>query len=334
MPIDHDRLFKELLATFFLDFLELFLPALHAALDPTSVVFLDKEVFTDVTAGRRHVVDLVARARLRGRESFVLLHVETQARREGAFAARMFRYFARLHEQHGLPVYPVAVLSYAAPLSREPDRYRVAVAGFDVLRFRFHAIQLGRLSWRAFLRRPNPVAVALMARMRIAPGERPQVKAECLRLLATLRLDRARMRLIAGFVDSYLQLTAEEERLFRARLRAPARGEERKMQVGSQRILTSWERQGMARGLTKGRAEGRAEMALQILERRLGAAPAPLATRIRGLPPTRLDALAGALLTFENWTAARQWLGPEPKSDTRRGPAARRSATSRATKRR
>ena len=35
-----------------------------------------------------------------------------------------------------------------------------------------------------------------------------RVKLECLRLLATLRLDPARMQLISGFVDTYLRLSA------------------------------------------------------------------------------------------------------------------------------
>ena len=45
-----------------------------------------------------------------------------------------------------------------------------------------------------------------MAKMKLAERDRPKVKAECLRLMVTLRLDRARMRLIAGFVDTYLRL--------------------------------------------------------------------------------------------------------------------------------
>jgi hypothetical protein len=42
------------------------------------------------------------------------------------------------------------------------------------------------------------------------------VKFECLRLLATLRLDPGRMKLISGFIDTYLRLSAEEEQLFPA----------------------------------------------------------------------------------------------------------------------
>ncbi|CCI14543.1 hypothetical protein MICAE_3030002 [Microcystis aeruginosa PCC 9806] len=58
-------------------------------------------------------------------------------------------------------------------------------------------MQLNRLNWRDFLNQPNPVASALMARMNIAEKERAKVKAECLRLLITLRLDSARMQLIS-----------------------------------------------------------------------------------------------------------------------------------------
>jgi hypothetical protein len=42
----------------------------------------------------------------------------------------------------------------------------------------------------------------------MAIEDRPRVKLECLRLLATLRLNPARMRLISGFVDTYLRLNA------------------------------------------------------------------------------------------------------------------------------
>ena len=55
--IDHDRLFKELLSTFFVEFLELFFPDLSTGLVHDSVRFLDKEIFTDVTSGERYEAD-------------------------------------------------------------------------------------------------------------------------------------------------------------------------------------------------------------------------------------------------------------------------------------
>ena len=77
--IDHDRIFKELIKTFFLEFVELFLPDVYADLDRETIEFLDKEVFTDVTSGEKHEVDLIAKARFRGQDWFFLFHVEAQA---------------------------------------------------------------------------------------------------------------------------------------------------------------------------------------------------------------------------------------------------------------
>ena len=47
-----------------------------------------------------------------------------------------------------------------------------------------------------------------MAKMKIAPKDRPKVRLECLRLLATLKLDPARSQLIGGFIAAYLKLNA------------------------------------------------------------------------------------------------------------------------------
>jgi hypothetical protein len=57
--MDHDRLFKKLLTTFFVEFFELFYPDLAKFLDAASLTFLDKELFTDLTQGDRHEADLL-----------------------------------------------------------------------------------------------------------------------------------------------------------------------------------------------------------------------------------------------------------------------------------
>jgi hypothetical protein len=53
------RLFKELLTTFFVEFLELFFPEVIVYLERNSLEPLDKEIFTDVTAGERYEADFV-----------------------------------------------------------------------------------------------------------------------------------------------------------------------------------------------------------------------------------------------------------------------------------
>jgi predicted transposase YdaD len=322
--IDHDRLFKELLTTFFVEFLELFLPDVAAYLERDSVQFLDKEVFTDVTAGERYEADLVVQARFQEEDSFFLIHLEHQAQNQPQFGKRMFRYFARLCEKHDLPVYPIALFSYNIPRRPEPNSYQVEFSNKVVLQFNYDVIQLNRLNWRDFVRNQNPVASALMAKMNIAPEERPRVKLECLRLLATLRLDPAKMQLISGFIDTYLQLNADEEALLRAEI---ARIEPAEQEAVMQ-IVTSWMREGieqglqqgrqeglergiqlgLQQGLQQGRREGESALILRLLTRRFGLIDFEIQDRIRQLSLPQLENLAEALLDFSDTTDLVSWL--------------------------
>jgi hypothetical protein len=94
--IDHDRLFKELLSTFFIEFLELFLPQLASAIERDSIMFQPQEYFADLTTGETKVIDLLASVRLAGQAVGFLIHVEAQASAEADFTRRIFFYFARL----------------------------------------------------------------------------------------------------------------------------------------------------------------------------------------------------------------------------------------------
>ncbi len=306
--MDHDRLFKELLTTFFADFLRLFLPDLGGYVDFASFEFLDKEVFTDVTAGERHEADLVVKARFQGSEAFFLVHVENQAKAQADFGRRMFRYFARLYEAHDLPVYPVVVFSYDAPEREEPSEHRVVFPDRTVLDFRFRVIQLNRLNWRDFLRSQNPVAAALMAKMRIAPADRPRVKLECLRLLATLRLDSARTQLISGFIDSYLRLNARERRIFDRELAAITPSE----QEATMEIMTSWKEEGLAegrhQGLTEGARQQTVSLTTRLLRRRFGSLPEMLEAQIGELSTAQMETLAEDTLELTDMAALEAWL--------------------------
>jgi len=52
--VDHDRLFKELLRAFFVEFFQLFFPEMAGVLNRSTITFLDKEVFPDLISGERH----------------------------------------------------------------------------------------------------------------------------------------------------------------------------------------------------------------------------------------------------------------------------------------
>ncbi len=140
--IDHDHLFKELLSTFFVEFFDLFFPQVIAYFELGSIFLENTELSTDVTAGERYEVDLIAKARLRGKESFFLIHAENQAYPQVQFRRQMLRYFARLSEKFALPVYPVVIYSSDAPRRPEPNIYRVEFPDKVVLELNYEVIQL------------------------------------------------------------------------------------------------------------------------------------------------------------------------------------------------
>lgn len=165
-----------------------------------------------------------------------------------------------------------------------------------VLEFNYQVIQLNRLSWRDFLQQQNPVASALMAKMDIAPEERPRVKSECLRLLATLRLDPARMQLISGFIDTYLRLNVEEEELFKAEI---SRFEPVQQEVIME-IVTSWKQEG--------KQEEALALIMRQLPHRIGTVEIEVQERIRQLSLAELEDLAEALLDFSDVADLSAWL--------------------------
>lgn len=64
-------------------------------------------------------------------------------------------------------------------------------------------------------------------------------------MIARLRLDPARTKLLSGFIDTYLQLRAEEQEKLCAQVKELPHKEEEKIME----IMTSWKREGIKEGL-------------------------------------------------------------------------------------
>ena len=306
--IDHDRLFKELITTFFWEFLELFLPEVLIYMERDTLTFLPQEIFTDVTSGNKREVDLLAQVKFQDQDSCFLIHLENQSSSEAEFTRRMFHYFARLDEKYRLPIYPVVIFSFDEPKRGENNEYLVLFPDREVLKFSFVSIQLNRLNWRDYLRNPSPIAAALMAKMQFSDGERARVKLECLRMIATLKLDPARTQLISGFVDSYLRLNEVEESQFQTELKSLGLVEEEQVME----IVTSWMEKGIERGIQQGIQQGiqsgEKTLVLRQLNRRLGAIPEDLTTEINNLSLEKIESLGEALLDFEKQEDLLNWL--------------------------
>ena len=192
------------------------------------------------------------------------------------------------------------------------DRHELRVAQRTVLTFQYQVVQLNRMDWRAYLTTSNPAAMALMARMRVAPEDRWRVKAACLRLLAGAPLSGAQRRLIGQFVDIYLPLNAREEQALAAEVaRLPGAAKEVVME-----LITSWERKGRAEGLREGLREGQRLVVERMLMRRFGALPSGVRERLATLTADELTALADALLDFTSLAEVEAWLAASPPEQT------------------
>jgi hypothetical protein len=310
--MDHDQLFKDLLTTFFVEFLELFFPKMAAELDRESIQFLDKELSTDLGAGEKLEVDLLVKVQLRGKETFILIHVENQASAQADFPKRMFRYFSLLHLKHDLPIYPIAIFSYDRPLTPAVDVFALELFELAILRFQFQAIQLNRLSWRDYLSKPNPVASALMTKMNFTTAERPRVKLECLRMMLTLKYDPARTELISKFMKSYLGLTHAEQVVYNNEIQTIDPQEQELVMV----YMNEWEERGFERGITQGRTEALTGAVVRQLHRRFGELPTDLVQSIGQLSADESNALIEALLDFTSLADAHVWLANHTQART------------------
>lgn len=297
--IDHDRLFKELISNFFIEFIELFFPQVLEYIDTTSITFLDKEIFTDVTAGDKYETDLIVKVKFLGQPSYFVIHIEAESGARPKFNRRMFRYFARLDEKLDLPIYPIVIFSYDSPKTVAVNNYQVNFPDFEVLKFNYQVVQLNQLNWRDFLSRPNPVASALMSKMNIAPEDRPKVKAECLRLLVTLKLNPAKMQLISGFIDTYLRLSKTEEEKFKSEIGTLIKEEKEEVM----QIVTSWMEEGIERGI-----EREKNLILRQINKKFGEIDGELETEIRGLNIEVMEALGEAIFDLNTVDDLRNWL--------------------------
>jgi hypothetical protein len=249
-------------------------------------------------------LDVIIRVNLLGRPNApassrvsVVVNCEHQSSSKPDFNRRLFFYFAQLHRKYLQPVYPIALFSFDKPFRSEENRYQVRVPGFNVMDFNFLTIQLNQLDWRAFLTQRNPVAAALMSKMKIDPADRPRVKVECLRMIANLKLDKARTFQLSGFIDNYLRLNPVEKKQFQVevdKIKLPKEREE------VMEITTSW----MEEGIIKGERA----LTIRLLTKKVGNLSPELLARVSGLSIERVEALAEALLDFKQVGDLERWL--------------------------
>ncbi len=298
---NHDQMFKRLIKTFFKEFIELFIPEAANKIDLTHLKFLDKELYTDIISGEKHLLDLVVETKLKGKDSLILVHIEPQSYAQKDFAKRMFKYFSLLHHKFDKPIFPIALFTYRKKRT-EKDLYQIEFPFFKVLDFHFFKIELGKMDYRQFINSDNPVAAALMTRMGYSKEERLQVRREILRIFLTLQISDAKKVLIDRFVSIYLPLNKQELERFKKEevSKMPPRIRELSYpyvneweEMGVKRGIKKGIRQGIREGIREGRKEGRKEgeaiLFIKLLENKFGKLSKEIKNRIKKASPKQIE---------------------------------------------
>ena len=130
-------------------------------------------------------------------------------------------------------------------------------------------------------------------------------------MLAGLRLNKAKMQLILGFVDTYLRLSAEENDQYVTEVEKLAQPEKESVME----LEMSWREQALNEGLRQGMEQGvlqgvqrMAALVTHQIEKRLGSVPATQREKIAGLNADQIERLADALLDFQTIDQLDQWL--------------------------
>ncbi|MGJ9384372.1 Rpn family recombination-promoting nuclease/putative transposase [Salipaludibacillus sp. CF4.18] len=246
MAIDHDRLFKELLSTYFEEFMIAFFPEAYEEIDFNDVTFLSEEIYTDVTAGKKYRIDLLAETRLKGEEALIIVHMEPQSYVRKKFNERMFIYFSRLYEKYRCKILPIAIFSNDM-IRDETASFQLSFPFANILDFQFLKLELKKQNWRDYIRTPNPVAAALLSKMGYTKDERVEVKKEFLRMIVKMNIDMARQTLITGFFETYIKLTPSEEEQLMSEVKQMDKKEGEKVME----VMVSYERKGMEKGVEK-----------------------------------------------------------------------------------
>lgn len=134
--IPRDLLWKDIIESFFDEFLRFFFPGLVPLIDfERPFEFLDKDLaklYPESKRKQRHADKLVKVYLLDGKEVWVLIHIEVQGYTDHDFAKRMFTMFYRLWERHAVQIEQLAIYTDDSPTFHPKGfRYRAHGTWFD-----------------------------------------------------------------------------------------------------------------------------------------------------------------------------------------------------------
>ena len=256
----HDQLSKSLIKIFFAEFLGLIDPETASLLRPGEATFLDKEDFTDWPTGDRREMDLVAKVPVVRKERPLLVHVEIETDFRFDMDNRLWQYYMMLQLRHGLPVLPILVNLRGGRPGVHSGTRRDVFGGKVASVFHYRVLGLSGCRADDWLARPEPIAWAFAALMRPGRWSRGELKLECLRRIATSNVVGLRKQVLVDWVETYVQLTAQDALELQRLLDLEGNEEIKAMEL-------TWLGQAEARGMEKGIEKGAETARRQAVER-------------------------------------------------------------------
>ncbi|MDM8516750.1 hypothetical protein QUF76_11160 [Desulfobacterales bacterium HSG16] len=302
---EYDSPWKEILETYFRDFVEFFFPEVAQGIDwKKGYTFLDKEfqkAVRDAKLGTRFADKLVQVWKKNGDKAWVLAHVEVQGQYESKFSKRIFVYNYRIFDRYDRPVASLVVLADERPKWR-PVSYSHELWGCKVS-IEFPVVKLAdyKKRWKELEKSDNPFAFAVMAHLKTQETrhntkDRRRWKVYLIRKLYEHEYDRKDIINIFRFIDWLMKLPEEAEKSFWEEVCQYE--EEKKM-----RYVTTGERIGYKRGKLEGKLEA-IELGLSI---RFGDDILGIMGKIQKIQDVeRLKAIKDAIKTARNFSEMRK----------------------------
>lgn len=308
---DYDSPWKEVIESYFPQFLEFFFPLAYREIDwAQPYEFLDTELQQlepDAEIGKR-LVDKVAKVWLiGGEEAWVLVHVEVQGQYEREFAQRMYTYNYRLFDRHKQRVISLAVLA------DEERNWRPASYGYELggcrVSLEFPTVKLLDYEddWENLEQSTNPFGIIVMAHLKTKathrnPESRLNWKLSLVRRLYERGYSRQDIIELFRFID-WLMVLPEELTLS---FQEVAKSYE---EAGRMRFVSYLEELAIEHGIEEGILRKGREDVIEILEIRFGEVPSSMVEIINGINKTSvLKTLLRRAISIESIAEFQQFL--------------------------
>jgi hypothetical protein len=250
---EFDTPWKDILETYFPDFIAFFFPNIYPQIDwNKGFEFLDKElqkVVKDAELGKRLADKLVKVYLINGEEIWVLIHIEVQSQTETDFAERIFIYNYRIYDRYRRPVASLVVLGDEDQNWR-PNEFTYELFG-SKMELRFPIIKLldYHQQWSSLEENINPFSTVVMAHLKALETRSDRLTRKEWKLILTKRLYDLGMKKedvinLFRFIDWMMTLPRELELQFNEEL--DQFQEDKKMPY-----VTSIERIAMEKGMSQ-----------------------------------------------------------------------------------